>query len=59
MYDYTTVKDSKTETDDRPILQNENAEGEWVPICKPEEVPKGARPNIILASPAASLADPC
>ncbi|CAL5229978.1 g13409 [Coccomyxa viridis] len=37
------VEDSETETDTGPILQNEDAEGEWVPVCKPEEVPKGFR----------------
>lgn len=39
------VQDSETETDTGPILQNEDAEGEWVPVCKPEEVPKGAHPT--------------
>ena len=36
------VQDSETETEG-PTLQNVDAEGEWVPVCKPEEVPKGAR----------------
>lgn len=37
------VKDSETETEAGPFLQNEDAEGEWVPVCKPEEVPKGVQ----------------
>ena len=42
------VEDSETETDTGPILQNEDAEGEWVPVCKPEEVPKGAQPMLFI-----------
>ena len=37
------VQDSETETEAAPVLQNEDAEGEWVPVCKPEEVPKGVQ----------------
>ena len=36
---HATVQASETATD--IPTQNENMEGNWVPVCKPEEVPKG------------------
>lgn len=44
------VKDTEAEAkpDEGPVLQNVDAEGEFVPVCKPEEVPKGAQYMISL-----------
>ena len=36
---HVTVQASETATE--IPTQNENMEGNWVPVCKPEEVPKG------------------
>ena len=36
---HATVQASETATE--TPTQNENMQGTWVPVCKPEEVPKG------------------